>query len=76
MTLEISISPEILEDSKWVLEELGRTGFAEYDGNYVTILDKKIVGSGDNETELRKHLVEKYRVSPGRFVVEYKGPWT
>jgi hypothetical protein len=71
----IEIEPEVVADLEWAIAELARTGFADMKGDYVAILNLKVVGSGDSEAELREQLAERHSVSPGRFVVEYKGPW-
>jgi hypothetical protein len=64
----------LLRDSQWALRELERTGFAEWPGDYVAVFEQHVVGSGDNERELRDKASRQIGAAPGRIIIEYKGP--
>ena len=66
------IPPETLEDSAWAFEQLLRNGFSDYEGDYVAILRKEVVGSGDDLNVLRSSVAQQYEVAPERIIIEYK----
>lgn len=69
------IAPEILADMAYAKEQLGRGAFNDRSEKYVAILNREIVGYGNSEEILRTVLAEQKKVLPGRFIVEYIGPW-
>jgi hypothetical protein len=65
--------PESLDDACFAMQEMLRNAFDDIPGDFVAVYQKKVVGSGDDETALRQRLSEEYRVDPERFFVAYKG---
>jgi hypothetical protein len=66
--------PENVEDGRFALDEMSRGGLDGYEADYVAVLNKKVVGSGADEQELRSRLAKELGVDPARLFVVYKGP--
>ena len=64
---------EAAEDRFWLAEEQASGNLNPYYGKVVAVLNRQIIGVGDNYIAMLLELSAKYQVHPGRIVVVYLG---
>jgi hypothetical protein len=64
----------ILEDWVWLIEERQKIGpLNAYDGEFVAIVDRTLLGHGQDPEQLRMEVARKYQLNPDRVVVALVG---
>jgi len=67
----LGIPEEILDDWRWIYEQRANSGFEEYRGKHIVVLDKRVLGASTDPDLLVQYLVLKDKVDPRRLVITY-----
>jgi hypothetical protein len=76
--------PEVLEDWRWLFDELSAGHLEQYRGQFVAVCDKQVLGSGRDEPLLRQTVAAAHGMDPDRLVTMHldapedateAGPW-
>ena len=65
---------EQLADAKWFEERWGKPAFEPYRGTCIAVLNGAVVGTGDDELQLRLDVARRCNVNPARLIVEFIPP--
>jgi hypothetical protein len=65
---------EVLADWKWILLDAGYETFRPYLQQHIAVVDKKILGSGENSIHLRAAIAKKLHLDPESVVIFFVGP--
>jgi hypothetical protein len=63
--------PEILADWQWLFSEVATKQFDPYRGHFVAVFEKKILGGGDDEPQLRQAIAAQHNLDPDRLVIMF-----
>jgi hypothetical protein len=63
--------PEVLEDWSWLFDELKAGRLKPYAGHYVAVFEKRILGSGEDVTQLQRTVAADHHLDPDRLVIMY-----
>ena len=63
--------PEVLEDWKWVYEQMRTGGFERYRGQHIAVAGKKVLASASNPMSLREATAKEHHLDPNRLVLFY-----
>lgn len=70
---------ELLADAKWFEERWGKPEFEPYRGMCIAVLNGVIIGTGDDELQLRVDVARRLNVHPARLIIAYiplRGQWS
>jgi hypothetical protein len=63
--------PEVLEDWRWLFDEVPTPRFDPYRGRFVAVFEKRVLGSGDDEPQLRQTVAAEHNLDPDRLVTMF-----
>jgi hypothetical protein len=63
--------PEILADWQWLFSEVATKQFDPHRGRHVAVFEKKILGSGKDEPQLRQDIAAQHNLDPDRLVIMF-----
>jgi hypothetical protein len=66
---------EVMPDWEWLYAECNSGRLFDLYGKFVAVLDKRILGSDDDELALRIRLSKVHQQHPERFVISFLGDW-
>jgi hypothetical protein len=73
----LQLTPEWREyyaDVDWVHEEYNAGRWAQYAGEYIAVVGKKLLGHGPDRLKLRQEVARESGVRPGRIHITYIEP--
>ena len=65
---------EVLADWWWILLGADYETFRPYLGKHIAVLNKRILGSGENSIQLRESVAKKHCLDPESVVIFFVGP--
>ena len=73
-TLERIRQFAVSEDWHWAHEEAGQNAMNRWDGDYVAVVNKTVVGASNEDVGFREEVAGRCNVPVERVVVVYRGP--
>jgi hypothetical protein len=61
----------VLEDWRWLFDEVPTPRFDPYRGHFVAVFEKRVLGSGDDEPQLRQTVAAEHNIDPDRLVTMF-----